>query len=292
MRQVTVVAIAGAIALAISSCASEDASVAPSPGAKGSPAATASPAAGSPAAGSPAAAPVVPGAGKTAVGKLSTPLVAQKPGAGPTIPGLIQSTNGDERAKQVQTSINSTKAGKDPFKGLPPEVSRIPITIKTPQTAPNVPLAPRTGTGGRGVSPGTPSVAMKAPNIPSPNHGGSGGSGGSDITKSVPLVPTPPSTTLASAVEVTGIVTVNGVTQAIIKAPNEDTSRYVRVGQRLSNGQVLVKRIDSYAGSDPVVILEQNGVEVARVVGDKPLAAAGGKPVETPPPPAPAKPAA
>ena len=63
---------------------------------------------------------------------------------------------------------------------------------------------------------------------------------------------------------------VGGVAEAIVKAPNEATSRYVRAGQRLSNGQILVKRIEVNGGSDPVVILEQNGIEVSRAVGDKP----------------------
>jgi hypothetical protein len=44
------------------------------------------------------------------------------------------------------------------------------------------------------------------------------------------------------------------------------------VGQRLSNGQVLVKRIEVNNGASPVVILEQYGREVARRVGEKPVA--------------------
>ncbi len=249
MRQFTVVAIAGAIAVAISSCSSEEASVAPSPSPSASAAATA------------------PDAASKAAGtqKFSTPLVAQKPGAVGTVPGLIQSTNGDERAKQVQTAINATKAGKDPFTGLPPLLPKINITARNPVPVPSAPA-----TSGRSTSP---KIGFKAPTVP-------------PRATLTPTAPTPPSTTLASAVEVSGVVTVNGVTQAIIKAPNEDTSRYVSVGQRLSNGQVLVKRIDTFPGSDPVVILEQNGVEVARIVGDKPIAASGGNtPQETLPPP-------
>ena len=56
----------------------------------------------------------------------------------------------------------------------------------------------------------------------------------------------------------------------IVKVPNEPTSRYVKIGQRLSNGQVLVKRVDLKQGADPIVILEENGVEVAKAVGEKP----------------------
>jgi hypothetical protein len=68
---------------------------------------------------------------------------------------------------------------------------------------------------------------------------------------------------------VTGVIEVGGITNAIVKEPNAP-SRYVRAGQRLSNGQVLVKRIEVDRGPEPVVILEQFGVEVARRVGDQP----------------------
>ncbi|NJL10818.1 MAG: hypothetical protein HC908_13385, partial [Calothrix sp. SM1_7_51] len=64
----------------------------------------------------------------------------------------------------------------------------------------------------------------------------------------------------------TGIIQVGAEPQAIIKVPLEPTSRYVQAGQRLANG-VLVKRIEMNEGSDPVVILEQYGMEVAKMVG-------------------------
>jgi hypothetical protein len=66
------------------------------------------------------------------------------------------------------------------------------------------------------------------------------------------------------------VVKVGNETQVIVKVPNEPTSRYVKIGQRLSNGQVLVKRVDLKEGADPIVILEENGVEVAKAVGEKP----------------------
>ncbi|MEG3928744.1 MULTISPECIES: hypothetical protein [unclassified Microcoleus] len=86
----------------------------------------------------------------------------------------------------------------------------------------------------------------------------------------VPAPPPPPSTDLATSTEVSGVVKVGNETQVIVKVPNEPTSRYVKVGQRLSNGQVLVKRVDLKQGADPIVILEENGVEVAKGVGEKP----------------------
>jgi hypothetical protein len=68
---------------------------------------------------------------------------------------------------------------------------------------------------------------------------------------------------------------VGGVQMAIVKVPNEP-DRYVREGQRIANGQVLVKRIETNRGPNPVVILEQYGVEVARGVGDAPSTSPGG----------------
>lgn len=75
--------------------------------------------------------------------------------------------------------------------------------------------------------------------------------------------------TLARTIEVTGVIEAGGIQSAIVKVPNEP-ARYVREGERLSNGQVLVKRIEVNSGPTPTVVLEQFGQEVARQVGDKP----------------------
>ncbi|MGA1603560.1 MAG: hypothetical protein ACO4CG_14910, partial [Prochlorothrix sp.] len=74
-------------------------------------------------------------------------------------------------------------------------------------------------------------------------------------------------TSLARAVFISGVVQVGQTAQAIVKSPESDSSRYVAAGQTLANGAVLVKRIEVY-GSEPVVILEQNGVEVTRFIGE------------------------
>lgn len=242
MRRIVFVGLAGAIALTVASCSSDsgsDVATSPSP--------VASVAVKKPVTAQP-------------FGAKAAPLVAQKPPAGDTIPGLIQSTNGDERAKQVQASIDSQK-GKDPFAGLPPRLQQPPRTAVNSQNVPTVnqlPATPRSVTP-RPSSSGSTTTAFN-PKTPLPPQGKTG----IPVIKTLPPLP---STTLASAVEVSGVVMVGGVAQAIVKAPNEETSRYVRVGQRLSNGQVLVKRIEMNAGSDPIVILEENGVEISRAVG-------------------------
>ncbi len=82
------------------------------------------------------------------------------------------------------------------------------------------------------------------------------------------LPPAPPEPELAKNVTVMGVIQIGEQTQAIVQVPSEATSRYVQVGQRLSNGQVLVKRIELNAGAEPLVILEQYGVEVSKAVGE------------------------
>ncbi len=186
----------------------------------------------------------------TATQSFSKPLVAAKDDGKKSsrVAGLLQSTDPSERARQVQAGINS-KTGKDPFSSIPPIVSfKVPITSTTP-TATTPASAPAPST----------SIPLPAPNpiAQSPIKPGS----------AIAALPPLPEPTLAKSVEVTGVIVVRGVPQAIVKAPNEATSRYVQVGQRLSNGQILVKRIEMNNGSDPIVILEQGGVEVARTVG-------------------------
>jgi hypothetical protein len=84
-----------------------------------------------------------------------------------------------------------------------------------------------------------------------------------------PVVPPPPQPELARGVFVSGIVLIGQQPSAIIKVPNEPTSRYVQAGQRLANG-VVIKRIEMNEGSEPIVILEQFGIEVAKMVGEAP----------------------
>lgn len=74
--------------------------------------------------------------------------------------------------------------------------------------------------------------------------------------------------TLANNVVISGLYEAKGKIRLIVKAPEEENSRYVEVGQYLSNGQVLVKRIDRNRYSSPKVILEQSGIEVAKTIGE------------------------
>lgn len=134
-----------------------------------------------------------------------------------------------------------------PFGSRPNPRAPQPIAAK-PLGVPNLPPLPVDKRPPQWVDPNPPPV-KQVPAIPGP--------------------PPPPSTDLATGTEVSGVVKVGSETQVIVKVPNEPTSRYVKVGQRLSNGRVLVKRVDVKSGADPIVILEENGVEVAKGVGEK-----------------------
>ena len=284
--------IAGAIAIGLTSCGEEETANVPNPSV--SPSAAESSASPSPS--------------DPKAQTFSQPLVAGKGGKDgkdkkvatkglSAISGLTKSTDPDEQARKAQAEINSTKATRsDPFTSLPPL-----IAFKTPKVESSMPVNPSgssnggstpigRNSAGSGVNVGrsaekapTPSNMPEMPKFPdvirpkpiarqktasrplasSPLNGRPGVPGG------IPIMPPIPQPTLAREVEVTGVVTIGNSTQAIVRAPGEPSSRYVSAGQRLANGQVLVKRIEMNPGSDPVVILEENGMEVSIVVGSK-----------------------
>jgi hypothetical protein len=135
-----------------------------------------------------------------------------------------------------------------------PEMPKFPEVIK--------PAAPS-----RSRVASRPNRTASRPLGTSPSNQPGGNPGSAPL--GIPTMPPIPQPTLAREVEVTGVVTIGNTTQAIVKAPNEPTSRYVSVGQRLAGGQVLVKRIEMNPGSDPIVVLEENGIEVEVAVGTK-----------------------
>ena len=289
--------IAGAIAIGLTSCGEEETANAPDPSV--SPSAvepSASPSPSDPKAQT-FSQPLVAGkGGKDKDGKDKK--VATKGLS--AISGLTKSTDPDEQAKKVQSEINSTKAGRtDPFTSLPPL-----IAFKTPKVESSMPVDPsgssnggstpigrnNTGpgaNGGRAVEKAPVSSNMpempKFPDVIRPKpiarpkpvasrpasspFNSRPGLPGAPV--GIPTMPPIPQPTLAREVEVTGVVTIGNSTQAIVRAPGEPSSRYVSAGQRLANGQVLVKRIEMNPGSDPIVILEENGMEVSVMVGTK-----------------------
>lgn len=83
-----------------------------------------------------------------------------------------------------------------------------------------------------------------------------------------PLLKPAPSTDLARAVQVNGVMQVEGKLSAIVKEPNDTIDRSVSEGDYLSKGAVLVKRIQFNNNEEPLVVLEQNGIEVIKAVSN------------------------
>ncbi|MEO0536485.1 MAG: hypothetical protein AAF215_21735 [Cyanobacteria bacterium P01_A01_bin.123] len=175
--------------------------------------------------------------------EFTEPIVPVAPGAAAIAAAeLIRSTNPDERASRVSTSRS------DPFATVVPAT---PILVELPE-------APDDPSDARGDSPGTQGPIAILPSGVNQTPGG--------VSPIQPL-PSLPQPQLAQAVGVSGVVQVGNTTHAIVQAPGEPTSRYVTAGQRLSNGRILVKRIEIREGLEPRVILEENGIEVAVTVG-------------------------
>jgi hypothetical protein len=199
---------------------------------------------------------------------------------------LIPATNPQERLQAIAQSR------PDPFSAIP----TTPLSAEPPQLDGNgqaIPGGQGGGAQGGGAqgAPGTtaqgqpqePGQAIQSvpplPEIPQPPRivdsspvprpGQTDGNGdpiavGPDFLPNLPPLPQP---TLAEGVNVTGVIQVNGVPHAIVEAPGQQ-SRYVKQGDFLANGRVLVKRIEVNRGRTPVVVLEQAGIEVAKRVGE------------------------
>lgn len=304
MRQHSVIAFAGILVLLMGGCTlfgggEETGEVAPSP------AESPTPVAATPA--TPASPAAQPNPTATAQPQFDKPTVAQRPPNTGAVAGLIPSTNSDVRIRQIQTGrqdpfavvpvpvpVTVRQTGVEPPAGVSPR----PIRVVPPPPLPGVPptirqkiprgQAGQAGTGRRnlprpgnmataprgvrpGTAPGTGSGAAARRGAAGTAQGAArGGAGTTNLPPAFrPTLPPLPEPTLAQSVEVSGVVQVGSVPQAIVKAPNEPNSRYIRAGDRLSNGQVLVKRIEMNEGLSPVVVLEQYGREVEKRVGER-----------------------
>lgn len=82
-----------------------------------------------------------------------------------------------------------------------------------------------------------------------------------------PDLPPLPEPTIANELIVTGVITLKGVTHAIVEGPDLK-STYVREGDYIANGQVLVKRIEASKGGPALVVFEELGIEIVKGVGE------------------------
>lgn len=213
--------------------------------------------------------PQLPGLNPPALGvpgrvtrQTSNPLVSQRPigVAPPTLPGTVKPQGVpelprlpvDKRPTQWQNPNRTAVRSAPNIAGGGRVARRVPAVVRPPA----LPVAAK------------PLGVPELPKLPVDNRPPQWVDPNPRPVATGPKAPPPPSTDIARGIEVSGVVKVGNEIQVIVKVPTEPTSRYVKIGQRLANGQVLVKRVDLKPGVDPVIVLEQNGVEVAKAVGE------------------------
>ncbi|BAU44262.1 hypothetical protein [Leptolyngbya sp. O-77] len=241
-----VVAIAGCLGLLVTSC-----------GGSTPEAANPDPAAETIAESPIAAAPEVTTPAGTSAEMFASPTVPAAPGAAADKPlppgqlaaGLISSTTVPSRLPQVSAGRSDPFASLDAtpvvirqpaIPPVPPEDRPI-AEVPQPQSLPELPaLVP--------VPAAPPAVAVAAapPVLP---------------------VPTAPPVSVPQSIQITGALQMGGRYSIIVEVPGEG-SRYASVGDRLAGGTVLIKRVEMN-GQEPRVILEHNGQEIVRTVGDR-----------------------
>lgn len=178
------------------------------------------------------------------------------------VKGLLQPTNSQARLSQIAANRK-----RDPFAALVPAELRF-STKSTSATS----SATRPANVPSSVSqPAKPSVKLPAPpqtiasrQLPIPSLPPLPTT--SMSPNSLPALPAS-QTSLADAVEITGVVQVKGEVTAIVQSPDEATARYVRTGDYLANGRVLLKRIIMSKSGEPTIVLQQNGIEVTKSIG-------------------------
>ncbi len=215
---------------------------------------------------------------------------------------LIQSTDPNER------TIGVERTRSDPFAELtipliPPQPIEVPGSStngangssNNRRVASSSNFSPSGSTASRGGAGSASSAATSNANRGSSASAGSNAASSSaqqqqtrpevaaprQVTSSLPEIaalPEIPQPTTARAVRVSGVIDIGGAPYAIVQAPDE-VERYVRQGERIAGGSVIVKRIDTSA-LEPRVILVENGIEVERFV-----TSAGAETAEDVPPP-------
>lgn len=151
--------------------------------------------------------------------------------------------------------------GIGPF-AVAPQNTPQPVSVapqNTPPPAPQLPVVPSI-TIPAGIGPSTLQPEEPLSDVPFSTDG---------LPESetfAPELPPLPEPTLANELVVTGVVTSKGISQAIVEG-SDGKSTYVREGDYVANGQVLVKRIEASKGGPTLVVFEELGIEVVKNVG-------------------------
>lgn len=188
------------------------------------------------------------------------PATAAKPlPPGQLATGLISSTTVPSRLPQVSAGRSDPFAslGETPvvirqpaIPPVPPEDRPIAAELPQPQVLPELPaLVPvPAAPPAVAVAATPPAVAVAATPLALP-------------------VPAAPSVSIPQSIQISGAMEMGGRYSIIVEVPGEG-SRYASVGDRLAGGTVLIKRVEMN-GQEPRVILEHNGQEIVRTVGDR-----------------------
>lgn len=242
-------AIAGCLGLLMASCgsgpspeaanpdpAAEPVAESPAPETGGNPASTAAPS-------EMFASPTVPAAPRAAATKPLPP--------GQLATGLISSTTAPARLPQVSAgrsdpfallSATPVVIRQPAIPPVPPEDRPLAAELPQPQALPELPaLVP--------VPAAPPAIAVAA------------------APPAVLPVPAAPAVSIPQSIQISGAMEMGGRYSIIVEVPGEG-SRYASVGDRLAGGTVLIKRVEMN-GHEPRVILEHNGQEIVRTVGDR-----------------------
>ncbi len=170
---------------------------------------------------------------------------------------LIPSTDPDARRRAT------TEGRPDPFADLP--------------IVPQVTLAPPPAPAASGTQPGTSGTANGAPGQTTPGTApGAVAIAPPPPLDFSPILPSLPEPTAANNTKVTGVVQINGIDYVMVESPDERFSRYVKVGDYVANGQVLVKAIAFNRGV-PVVTLEQYGMTIQKKLNETSVASNPGE---------------
>ena len=188
------------------------------------------------------------------------------------VPGLVQPTNATARLPQIDSGrrdpfaavvaspvVVPGSAGSNSASRPVPQVAPVPGVVTTTATrpAPSRPTPSRPAPTPVVAAAPLPQLQPSSPNFTTV-----------PLPPLVPFAAVPPVSPprVANTIEVTGVVQVGQKVSAIIKVPTESTSRYVSEGEYLAGG-ILVKRIELGTREEPLVVLEQNGVEIVKAVG-------------------------
>ena len=161
--------------------------------------------------------------------------------------GQTAATNGQTAATNGQTADGGAAAADAPTAEQPPGPPLPPLPMQTVNPLPDLPFE----------SAATPRLAPQPTPVPQ--------------VPQTPPTPPPPTADTAEAIEVSGVLQIANEIQIILRTPGSANSQYVRIGQNIAGGRVVVRRVENLATGSPLVILEENGIEVARAVGEAPV---------------------